>query len=110
MTPLDLMSYGFNPVFPAYAATGQAWRSSRESADFAVYGVTGDSTVLRPRTIRVPAGRFRNTVAIRSKLRQANHAFGSGTRTMYFAPGVGLVKITFRHSDGSTSTVEKDVG
>ena len=26
---------------------------------------------------------------------------------MYFAPGVGLVKITFRHSDGSTSTVEK---
>ena len=31
VTPLDLMTYGFNPVFPAYAATGQAWRSSRES-------------------------------------------------------------------------------
>ena len=28
---------------------------------------------------------------------------------MYFAPGVGLVKITFRHADGSTSTVETDV-
>ncbi len=63
--------------------------------------------MLGTRTVRVPAGRYRNTVAIRSRLRQANHAFGSGTRTMYFAPGVGLVKITFRHSDGSTSTVEK---
>jgi hypothetical protein len=107
VTPLDFLSYGFNPVFPAYAATGMAWRSSRESADFAVYGVTGDSRVLRPRTVRVPAGRFRNTVVIRSTLRQAGHRFGSGTRTMYFAPGVGLVKITFRHADGSVSTVEK---
>ena len=57
--------------------------------------------------MRVPAGRFRNTVAIRSTLRQTDHAFGSGTRTIYFAPGVGLVKLTFRHADGSTSTVEK---
>lgn len=107
VTPLDLMTYGFNPVFPSYAVDGQTWRSSRESRDFAVFGVTGSSTVLGERTVRVPAGRYRDAIAIRSRLRQSDHAFGSGTRTMYFAPGVGLVKITFRHADGSTSTVEK---
>jgi hypothetical protein len=106
VTPYDLMSYGFNPILPAYAATDQTWRSSRESRDWAVYGVSGVSTVLGKRTIRVPAGRFK-TIAVRSRLRQADHAFGSGSRTMYFAPGEGLVKLTFRHSDGSTSTVER---
>ena len=56
--------------------------------------------------MRVPPGASA-TVAMRSRLRQDDHAFGSGTRTMYFAPGVGLVKLTFRHADGSTSTVER---
>jgi hypothetical protein len=32
--------------------------------------------------------------------------FGSGTRTSYFAAGKGLVKLVFRHGDGSTSVVE----
>ena len=34
-------------------------------------------------------------------------AFGSGTRTSCFAPGKGLVKLVFRHRDGSVSTVER---
>ena len=37
-------------------------------------------------------------------LRQASFPFGSGTRTSYFAPDVGLVKLVFRHGDGSIST------
>jgi hypothetical protein len=106
VTPYDLMSYGFNPILPAYAASGQTWRSSRESRDWSVYGVSGVSTVLGRRTVRTPAGKFK-AIAVRSRLRQADHAFGSGSRTMYFAPGKGLVKLTFRHSDGSTSTVER---
>jgi hypothetical protein len=44
---------------------------------------------------------------VRSTLRQTGHRFGSGSRTSYFAAGVGLVKLTFRHADGSTSTVER---
>jgi hypothetical protein len=31
--------------------------------------------------------------------------FGSGTRTMWFALDIGLVKLVFRHGDGSVSTV-----
>ena len=31
----------------------------------------------------------------------------SWSRTMYFAPDMGLVKLTFRHKDGSVSTVER---
>jgi hypothetical protein len=106
VTVYDLMTYGFNPVFPAYAVNGQTWKSSRDSRDFAVYGVSGESRVLGTRNVKVPAGKYK-AIAIRSTLRQASHAFGSGSRTMYFAPGVGLVKLTFRHDDGSTSTVER---
>jgi hypothetical protein len=39
-------------------------------------------------------------------LRQAGFPFGSGTRTSYFAPGKGLVKLEFRHGDKSVSVVE----
>jgi hypothetical protein len=56
--------------------------------------------------VRVPAGRFR-AVAVRSTLRQEGFRFGSGTRTSWFAPGKGLVKLVFRHRDGSVSTVER---
>ena len=105
-TPFDLMSYGFGPVLPSYPVDGESWRSSRDSRDFAIYGVSGVSEVLGTVTVHVPAGRFR-ALAIRSTLTQAHHAFGSGSRTMYFAPDIGLVKLTFRHKDGSVSTVER---
>jgi len=42
---------------------------------------------------------------VTSSLEQAGFPFGSGTRTCWFAPGVGLVKLVFRHGDGSVSTV-----
>jgi hypothetical protein len=38
-------------------------------------------------------------------LTQPGFPFGSGTRTCWFAPGKGLVKLTFKHRDGSTSQV-----
>ena len=106
VTPYDLMTYGYNPVLPAYAFKGQTWRSAAGSRDFQVNGVTGVSTVLGQRIVRVPAGRYK-AIAVRSQLRQNGHRFGSGSRTSYFAPDVGLVKLTFRHDDGSTSTVER---
>ena len=100
------MIYGYNPVLPAYAERGQTWRSSPDSRDFRRFGVTGVSTVLGRATVRTPAGRSA-TIAVRSQLRQPGQRFGSGSRTSYFAPDVGLVKLTFRHADGSTSTVER---
>jgi hypothetical protein len=44
---------------------------------------------------------------VRSRLRQKGFRFGSGTRTSWFAPGRGLVKLVFRHDDGSVSRVER---
>ena len=105
-TPYDLMTFGFNPVIPARPETGDTWRSSREGRDWDIFGVSGVSTVLAPRRIRTPAGRF-TAVGVRSKLTQAGYPFGSGTRTSWFAGDNGLVKLVFKHRDGSVSTVER---
>jgi hypothetical protein len=43
---------------------------------------------------------------VRSTLTQAGHPFGSGVRTCWFAVGRGLVKMVFRHGDGSVSLVQ----
>jgi len=53
----------------------------------------------------VPAGTF-EALVVRSTLAQEGFRYGSGTRTMWFAPGKGLVKLLFVHSDKSVSTVE----
>jgi len=100
------MIYGFGPVVPIGEPTGYSWVSSRASDDWRTFGVTGRSTILRAQKVKVPAGRF-ETVVIRSTLAQSGFRFGSGTRTMYFAPGKGLVKLVFKHRDGSVSTVER---
>ena len=42
------MMYGFGPIVPVYAKTGFTWRSSRESRDWKIFGVTGKSTVGKP--------------------------------------------------------------
>lgn len=105
-TPLDLMIYGFNPVIPAYPVRGSVWRSSRSSRDFSIFGVTGTTRILGTRTLKVGRRTFRKVLVVRSKLVQRGFPFGSGTRTSYFAPNRGLVKLVFRHGDRSVSTVQ----
>jgi hypothetical protein len=106
-TPYDLMTFGFNPIVPIGATRGTTWRSTREGRDWKLFRVTGVSRVISTRRrVRTKAGRFRTTV-VRSRLRQRGHPFGSGTRTSYLAAGRGLVKLVFRHRDGSVSTVER---
>jgi hypothetical protein len=107
LTPYDLMTYGFNPVLPAYPERGMSWRSSRDHPDWATFGVVGVSRVIGRQTVRTRAGRFRRALVVRSDLRQPGRKFGTGERTMWFAPGRGLVKLVFRHDDGSVSTVER---
>jgi hypothetical protein len=107
-TPFDLMNFGFNPVVPIGAVKGTTWRSAREGRDWDLFRVSGVSKVIATATkVRTPAGRFRTTV-VRSRLVQRGHRFGSGTRTSYFAAGKGLVKLTFKHRDGSRSIVERE--
>lgn len=103
LTPFDLMLFGFNPLLPAYPASGNSWKSG-SAVDFHTYGVQGKTTIVGMRTVRVPAGRFR-ALEVRSVLTQRGHPFGSGVRLCWFAPGRGLVKLTFRHRNGGVSTV-----
>lgn len=103
-TPLDLMLYGFNPLLPAYPIVGTTWRSGNP-VDFHTYGVTGSTTIVGIQRVHVPAGTF-NALELRSVLTQQGHPFGSGVRTMWLAPGRGLVKLIFKHRDGSTSLVQ----
>ena len=104
-TPFDLMTFGFNPVLPAYASIGASWSSDAGSRDFSVYGVTGTTRIVGIQKVTVPAGTFQALV-LASTLKQPGFKFGTGTRTMWFAPGKGLVKLVFRHADRSVSTVD----
>jgi hypothetical protein len=101
--PVDLMVYGFGPVLPAYAVPGAVWHSGN-AYDLQLYGVTGTTRIVGVRPVRVPAGRF-EALEVRSTLTQKGYRYGSGARTMWFAPGRGLVKLTFSHRGGSTDTV-----
>ena len=103
-TPLDLMNFGYNPILPEYAKAGDTWKSATTGSDFDAYGVTSTATVLGVQTVRVPAGTFQALV-VRSTMTQPGFPFGSGTRTCWFVPGKGLVKLEFEHGDGSTSQV-----
>jgi len=105
-TPFDMMVFGFNPLIPAYPVAGSSWSAKVPSRDFSVFGVTGKTTVVGVRTVKVPAGTFKALV-VRSKLTQKGFRFGSGTRTVWLAPGKGLVKLVFEHGDGSVSTVDR---
>lgn len=104
-TPFDLMTFGFNPLLPAYASVGATWASSESTQDWLNYGVTGTTTITGIQTVKVKAGTYRALV-VRSTLSQPGFTFGSGVRTCWFAPGVGLVKLVFRHGDRSVSTAE----
>ena len=104
-TPFDLMTFGFNPVIPVYPTAGATWAADPNGRDFAVYGVTGASRVVGVQKVKVPAGTF-DALVVASTLKQPGFRFGSGTRTMWFVAGKGLVKLQFRHGDGSVSVVE----
>lgn len=106
VTPFDFMSYGFNPVLPDYPARGDTWKSTRGGRDYRVFGVTGSSKVLGIRRVRTPIGRFKALV-VQSQLSQPGFRYGSGVRTSWFASGKGLVKLVFRHRDGSVSTIDR---
>jgi hypothetical protein len=106
-TPFDLMTFGFNPVLPAYPAKGDSWSDDPNSPDFRAFGVTGQSEVVGFSTVKVPAGTYKDAVHIQSTLNQKGFKFGTGRRDSWFAPNKGLVKLVFRHRDGSVSTVER---
>ena len=105
VTPFDLMVFGFNPLLSAYPTAGDHWSADTSSREFSIFGVTGTTRVVGVERVTVPAGTF-DALVVDSTLNQRGFPFGSGTRTVWFAPNRGLVKLVFHHDDGSTSTVE----
>jgi hypothetical protein len=61
--------------------------------------------VLGVQTVKVPAGTF-HALAVVTTLSESKFPYGSGTRETWFAAGKGLVKLVWKHADGSVSTVE----
>lgn len=106
LTPIDFLTYGYNPVLPQAPSAGLTWGSTKTGRDRQVYGVEGTTKVVGRQKVKTPAGRY-TALLVESRLTQKGFAFGSGTRRAWFAAGVGLVKLEFRHKDGSVSTVER---
>ena len=105
-TPLDLLTFGYNPILPAYPAKGQTWKAPRTGRDRQLYGVTGTTKIIGYQRVRTRARTYR-ALLVESKMTQKGFKFGSGVRRAWFAPSIGLVKLVFRHRDGSVSTVER---
>lgn len=105
-TPLDLMNFGYNPILTAYPKKGDRFSAPRFGRDWRNFEVEATAKVIGNQSVRTPAGRY-IALLVESKLRQKGFPFGSGTRRMWFAPGVGLVKLEFRHGDGSVSRVDR---
>src|SRR3954447_1560591 len=103
-TPLDFMAFGMNPILPSYPQRGQTWTTSKTSREYKEFGVIGKSKILGIRNVKTRLGTFKALV-VRSRLTQKGFPFGSGVRTSWFVNNRGLVKLTFRHNDGSVSTV-----
>ena len=56
------MTFGFNPLLPAYPTAGTTWSSDPKSRDFAVYGVNGSSTIVGVQKVTVPTGTYQALV------------------------------------------------
>jgi len=61
--------------------------------------------------VTVPAGTFRDCIKLKTVIRDSEGTkeerdFCDGTRYMWFAPGVGLVRLEYYHNDNTTTNIE----
>ncbi|MFC1549567.1 hypothetical protein ACFL4R_01705 [Nitrospirota bacterium] len=85
-----------------------------------ITGWTGTSIIESvDETVSVAAGTFNGCIRLRTDISgdvtefpvgwpvtAETNAFARGTRYIWFAPGVGIVKIEYQHEDGTTSNIE----
>ena len=77
-----------------------------------VEGIKGHTVVESiTEKVEVPAGIFENCLKLKTTITgitkedKPSDAFLRGTRTMYFAPGVGLVKLEYQHETGHRTKI-----
>ena len=100
------MNFGFEPILPAYPHRRDELGGRRERARVLDSSASpGDHGARAPDGAPSRPGRSGRSRSS-STLTQTGFPFGSGTRTGWFAPGRGLVKLVFQHGDGSVSDVE----
>ncbi|MEM3489919.1 MAG: post-COAP-1 domain-containing protein, partial [Nitrososphaerota archaeon] len=105
-----LLYYAYIPTkfLPTPLNLGDSWTGSGSvpgrGQDQITY--TATSTALRFESITVPAGTF-NCILVETTITATNSLPGadylSGTRQMWFADGVGLIKLVYNHRDGSVT-------
>jgi hypothetical protein len=83
---------------------------SGKVSDRGVANWIGKTTVeSRTQIIPVPAGTFSNCLKLKTEITLAaggpSTDFMSGTRYMWFAPGVGLIKVEYYHGNGKVTKI-----
>ena len=89
--------------FPCHA--GQVWRETGEWGLKAEVEITGSETLALEGVVYENCIQHR-TVVSNTQKSAAENAFVNGTRLLWFAPGVGLVKMEYRHGNGTVTTAQ----
>jgi hypothetical protein len=118
--PLYMVLYYTGPMpgkfLPIPLNLGDAWTTSGVAPGSGTLGAPEylsyetSSEALRYESVSVPAGTF-NCILVETVITALNGSdssrnYLSGTRYMWFAEGVGLVKLTYHHNDGSVTEAE----
>ena len=112
------------PLLKLPAKKGETWSGSHHDGlverVIESVGETGFARLLRE-PLRVPAGEFDNCVRVKTtmRLRAANEGspqadeiynrskgFREGEKWMWFAPGVGIVRLEHHHANGKRTVIE----
>jgi len=101
------------------ARVGKTWTDNWNtgSGSGCVTPVVKRKVEARKEKVETAAGRFRGCVRVRSDIQTTFGAGGAtpdplwqgyndGVRLDWYAPGIGLVKVEYRHSNGEKTTVE----
>jgi len=115
-TPIDHLGLLANINLHHKPKIGKTWTDSK---NLGVVSARGQSEIAGVNEkVTVPAGTFENCLLIRSEFvssaenelvletkRKAWEGYLAGTRLLWFAPGVGLVKCRYEHANGAVTNL-----
>lgn len=84
---------------------GQTWSYGYWSSPSSYYTATQTVDTLSD-VVAVPAGVFTDSIRLSAVITSVGYSWPAGERNIWLAPGVGLVKLVYTHTNGSVTTVE----